>query len=69
MQYQGMLKKTITGRYSINGEYELTSGDVLEVFCNGNWIRTSIEYSHEKKNYYLTNGTQIESVLVRNVKA
>lgn len=33
-------------------EWEITSGNVLELWDGKGFVRTRIEYSHEKKRYY-----------------
>jgi len=58
---QGRLEKQSNGRYAIY--HELTSGDVVEVFLDGKWVRTSIE--HSKDGYYITNGCPIDGATVR----
>jgi hypothetical protein len=65
MQRQGFLKKMPTERYAINGEYELTSGDVVEVWRDDGWQRACVEYSHTEKAYYLTDGSPIDWAMVR----
>lgn len=58
---QGRLKLQDNGRYAIY--HEFTSGDVIEVFIDGEWQRTTIESS--KGEYYLTNGYPIDGAIVR----
>jgi hypothetical protein len=60
---QGKLQKTENGRYAIY--HELTSGDVVEVFFNGEWARTSVEFVHSKGDYCLMNGVPIDGAMVR----
>jgi hypothetical protein len=59
---QGTLEKQSNGRYAIY--HELTSGDVVEVYLDGKWVRTSIEYSKDD-GYYITNGCPIDGATVR----
>jgi hypothetical protein len=47
---EGVLYKKSNGRYSINGNYEFTSGSLVEVFVNGEWILTRVE--HTDGDYY-----------------
>lgn len=46
----GKLAKMQSGRWSIGNEWEITSGDVIEVKVGENWIATRIE--HNGTGYY-----------------
>ena len=65
MVMQGYLEKQDNGRFAIH--HELTSGDVVEVYKNGEWHRSSIEFDHENKEYYLTDGTPIHGAFIRTL--
>jgi len=58
---QGQLALQNNGRYAIYKE--LTSGDAVEVFVDGDWKKTSVESANGK--YYLTNGHPIDFAIVR----
>jgi hypothetical protein len=58
---QGKLSLQENGRYAVH--YELTSGDCIEVFIDGQWQKTTVESS--KGKYYLTNGQPIDGATVR----
>ena len=46
----GLLKRADTGRWAIDGQFEITSGDVIEVKIVDTWITTRIE--HCGSDYY-----------------
>ena len=48
--YEGKLKRAETKRWSIGDNYEITSGEVIEVKIQDHWITTRIE--HNGKDYY-----------------
>jgi hypothetical protein len=58
---QGKLKLQDNGRYAIF--HEFTSGDIVEVYIDGKWQRTTIE--SRKGGYYLTNDYPIDGAIVR----
>ena len=47
---EGKLQKTEIGRWSIGDEWEVTSGDVIEVKVDDHWIETRIESNQQ--GYY-----------------
>ena len=58
---QGRLVLQENRRYAIH--HELTSGDVVEVYEDGEWKPTSVESA--RGGYYLTNGSPIDGAMVR----
>ena len=49
---EGRLIKQPNGRYELNGT-ELTSGYPIDVFYNGEWIPSRIEYATIEQDYYV----------------
>lgn len=49
-------EKNSIGRIECNG-VEFTSGDLVEVFINGEWLETRIE--HNGRDYYSVHGYQL----------
>ena len=61
---QGHLVLQDNGRYIVKDcDYELTSGNVVEVLVSEKWIRTTVESVRGK--YYLTNNFPIDGAYVR----
>lgn len=58
---QGKLMLQENRRYAIY--HEFTSGDIVEVYKDGKWEKTSVECG--KDGYYLTNGSPIDGAMVR----
>ena len=54
-EYTGTLQHNGEGRYSISDGYYWTSGEPIEIFFEGEWLKGRIEYSHEYKDYYFCN--------------
>lgn len=52
-------------RYAINGEYELHCGEVIEIYVEGTWKKTSVEFMNKK--FYLTTGENIETAIGRMI--
>jgi len=48
------LKKSTSGKWTLKG-IDLTSGDCLDVYIEGHWIRIKIE--HDKHGYYAIPGS------------
>lgn len=50
--HEGRLKHNSSGRYSFKDGYYFTSGELIEVFYDGEWLKGRIEYSHVLQDYY-----------------
>lgn len=50
--HTGILKCNDQGRYSFEDGYYFTSGDPIEIFVDGEWVKGRIEYSHRYEDYY-----------------
>lgn len=48
----GILKHNSEGRYSFDDGYYFTSGDFIEIFYDGEWLKGRIEYSYKLNDYY-----------------
>lgn len=63
--HTGLLRKMETGRWSIGHDYEITSGEVIEVKVGACWITTRIE-SASGEYYPVVSGIQLhEGMLAR----
>ncbi len=62
---EGILTKNDIGRWEYDG-CELMSGDTVEVFAAGTWLRGRIEYLHGSQEYALIipSGLDRETFLV-----
>ncbi|WP_018692497.1 DUF5348 domain-containing protein [Algicola sagamiensis] len=56
------------GRIECNGT-EFHSGDVVEVFIEGQWRQTQIEYCHQIKGYFTTDDYKLVGNPVQPVPA
>lgn len=52
---EGILKKNDIGRWEFN-DYELTSGNTVEIMIDDTWIKGRIEYAHDSKEYVFLAG-------------
>jgi len=55
---EGKLQKNEIGRWSIDDEWEITSGDVIEIKVGDHWIETRIE-SNTDGYYAVIPGIQL----------
>jgi hypothetical protein len=62
---EGVLTKNEIGRWEFS-DYELTSGELVEVFVAEQWIRGRIEYLHGSQSYQLiiSSGPDSETYVV-----
>lgn len=62
---EGTLAKNSIGRWEF-ADYELTSGEAVEVFVAEQWIRGRIEYLHSSQEYQLivSSGPDSETFLM-----
>lgn len=65
----GTLSHNEYGRYEIKGQTYFTSGDCLEIFVDGNWIKGRMEYSHEKDDYYFISQGGVHIYDLNGIKA
>lgn len=62
----GTLRHNSSGRYSFEDGYYFTSGDSIEIFYDGEWLKGRIEYSHKLQDYYFC--IEEEVIYINNLK-
>ncbi len=65
----GTLTHNNYGRYEIKGQTYFTSGECLEIFVDGQWIKGRMEYSQDKEDYYFISEAGVPAYDLNGVKA
>lgn len=65
----GILTHNDYGRYEIKGQSYFTSGESLELYVDGLWIKGRMEYSQKKKDYYFISVDEVHTYDLTGIKA
>lgn len=59
---EGQLRRQSNGRWLLSqqGDLEITSGSVLEIWSGNNWLPITIEHDRAAGGYYATNGMPLK---------
>lgn len=63
--HSGILRHNEQGRYTFEDGYYFTSGDLIEIFYDGEWLKGRVEYSNKLQDYYFL--IEEEGIYVNNL--